>query len=1031
MFTGLATPFFFAFQQRANQRQRWEQYRPLLYSVIVTVSIWTIPWVANFLIKNVTDRNMTIIIPSIVLLMGLGLRALPKPTHIILPWILVLGAPHLYPTATSNGPYREIVGAMSESYQPDSVLITEFNTAWQWLMPAVYTLMDFEPIEMPKGQMIHLIDRDDRAHSHGPPDRLANVYRTFNENQINDLTQSHRQLWVLQQGGGNSHHGDLTQWLNNHYAQIRQNAWEDGYLTRYTLTEYARVPDGASLMLKADDNFELWAWSLNDSVDVLPCQSITVESWWQIAQSNDNPYNIMLILADDNGQVAINEQPPANLFTTEWEANRYYRDGNTLTITDNLPRPSWGQRAGNVFPPLVALAYWGISFILWLFSPRNPATRRFFTLGQLAALLLAAGSLDTYGVFWGAPLYQAAFILITPAALHFFATFPQQKISAHLQKTLWGAYLLAAILTVWGTAAYLNPQIPKVRFVSIFFLVGVLLSIALFYWHFTQAPPATRQRQRLIVTGMIASIAPLLLLYIIPSLMGYRPLIGHNLAFGFLALFPVFVIYAVRQGELGNIDGLLNRTLVRLLLVSLLAAVYGILFSWFDRQLARSDISLPLVATLLAILMSLSFNPLQRLLQAWVDRLLYHGWYDYRRVVGQTGDELADTEDPQELAHTLLTSVTTTMKLRCACFLFYDSDTPSDNPIFLRAPQGCPLTAFSRPRLPGDTPFYETLSRLNAPERTAALQRAIPISMRSPVESALLGCPHTRIWIPVQASAGASRTTAMLIVGPKPGDDPFDPEDIAIFQTLARQTALVIRNIGLLARLRRREREVVHLYKDLTYAREAERKRIARELHDNIIQNIHIIYRSIKDRRVLPPEQAEAHLDESAQWLQNTMNDIRRMCNDLHPAVLDVLGLADAIRSHVDRFQQRTGIPAYLAISGDEDIPLPEQTEIMLFRICQEALWNAEKHAQATQVSVHLKYPQDDTQTVTLRVQDDGKGFDVAGALAAGIQHNTYGLLNMQERAAMVGGNLHITSTPGRGTAIEAVVPCRPEPPES
>lgn len=346
LLTGLATPFFFQLRLSIDSRHRWSRYRPILYSTIITLSILVVAWGTNNIVKNVTDRNMTIIIPTIVLLMGLGLRALPQPTHIILPLILILSVPQTYPVDTSNGPYREIVQFMSDDYQSDSILITEFETAWQWLMPAAYILMDFEPIQMSKQQMIHLINSDDRAHSHGPPDWLSNVHQAFDSKWLNSLTEKHSQLWVLQQGGGNIHHNALTQWLNNHYAQIRQNTWEQGFPTRYTLTEYARLPANSNLTLKADDSFELFAWSLQNSVEVTPCQSITVESWWQTTAPSNDPYDIVLILADDNGQIAINEQPPANLFTTEWDVNTYHRDINTLTVPCNASAGSYNLLLG-------------------------------------------------------------------------------------------------------------------------------------------------------------------------------------------------------------------------------------------------------------------------------------------------------------------------------------------------------------------------------------------------------------------------------------------------------------------------------------------------------------------------------------------------------------------------------------------------------------------------------------------------------------------------------------------------------------
>jgi len=330
--TGIITPLFYTFKPSEGITQRWRKYHAILYPLILLLSMLILAWGANMIIRNVTARNMTILLPSVVLLMALGLRALPKPVHILTVIILLFGIQHHLSTNSSNGPYREIVQAMAQTYQPDSILITEFETAWQWLMPTAYTLMDFAPINMDKSQMLHLLDRDDRAHSPGPPDYLTNIYKTIDTEQLNQFVGNQTQLWVLQEGVGNDHHDTLNKWLKDNYTKIQESTWHEGYPTTYTLTEYAQVPDSANLMLVADDILEMHYWHLKDSVAVTPCQTITVENWWQTDSATDNPLQVQLILADDNGQVAISEEFPSSTFTTDWEPDTYYRDLTSLII---------------------------------------------------------------------------------------------------------------------------------------------------------------------------------------------------------------------------------------------------------------------------------------------------------------------------------------------------------------------------------------------------------------------------------------------------------------------------------------------------------------------------------------------------------------------------------------------------------------------------------------------------------------------------------------------------------------------------
>ena len=343
---GLATPFFSEIRGQLRAQQRWSHFQMFVYPISIFFVTLIIALGANTIIRNVTARNMMIIMPMVVLLMSLGLRALPRPAHVIMIVLLIFGTPRNLPIQESNGPYREITETMESNYQSDSMLITEFETAWQWLMPAAYGLMDFAPIHMSKQQMYHLIDQEDRAHSQGPPDRLVNVFKSFDAEYLDDFARQHSQLWVLEQGAGNRHGEKLNAWLSENYSQIRSVSWEEDYPTTYTLSEYVRLPDDASIALSADDIFDLYSWTLKDSIDVAPCQTITIESWWQSRQKTDVPFSLVLILADDSGQVAFSEDVPADLFTTEWQTNIYYRDLTELTVPCDIAEGNYNLLLG-------------------------------------------------------------------------------------------------------------------------------------------------------------------------------------------------------------------------------------------------------------------------------------------------------------------------------------------------------------------------------------------------------------------------------------------------------------------------------------------------------------------------------------------------------------------------------------------------------------------------------------------------------------------------------------------------------------
>lgn len=201
-------------------------------------------------------------------------------------------------------------------------------------------------------------------------------------------------------------------------------------------------------------------------------------------------------------------------------------------------------------------------------------------------------------------------------------------------------------------------------------------------------------------------------------------------------------------------------------------------------------------------------------------------------------------------------------------------------------------------------------------------------------------------------------------------------------------------------------------------AQEDERQRVARELHDQAGQALTAIQFGLA-RLEKAGDLAQARQEAAAlrALTIQTMDEIRNLALDLRPSMLDDLGLIPALRQYLKDFGRRTGLATDLVVGGTPRRLLPE-LETNLFRVIQEALTNTAKHATATKVTVFLDWGQE----LTVRVVDDGRGFDLERAL-----HNTekksLGLFGMQERVALFGGRLSLQSQPGRGTVVEAEIP--------
>ena len=199
-------------------------------------------------------------------------------------------------------------------------------------------------------------------------------------------------------------------------------------------------------------------------------------------------------------------------------------------------------------------------------------------------------------------------------------------------------------------------------------------------------------------------------------------------------------------------------------------------------------------------------------------------------------------------------------------------------------------------------------------------------------------------------------------------------------------------------------------------AQEEERKRIARELHDDTAQALtSVLVRLRLLERSLEDERLQRGLAELRDLTGATLEGVRRMAIDLRPPMLDDLGLEAALQSHVQDFSQRWPIRATFASSRLGR--LPAEVELVLYRIVQEALSNVAKHANASRALVRLTGR---GRALRLLVEDDGCGFDVEATRHS--RESGLGLFGMEERLALVSGTLRVESVVGEGTRVSAEV---------
>jgi signal transduction histidine kinase len=263
---------------------------------------------------------------------------------------------------------------------------------------------------------------------------------------------------------------------------------------------------------------------------------------------------------------------------------------------------------------------------------------------------------------------------------------------------------------------------------------------------------------------------------------------------------------------------------------------------------------------------------------------------------------------------------------------------------------------------------------------------------------------RTGLWVPLIAR---DEVIGVLEIHDKEGDDArFSDDDLRLAEAFAARAAVAVELSQRVAR---------DAVRRVVQAQELERRRLARELHDETGQALTSILLGLKPLEdALAEHPARAALGELREQVVNALQDVRRLAVELRPAVLDDFGLVPALERLTDAFAEQSDVRVDFH-SALGEARLPSEVETALYRVVQESLTNIVKHANARNISVSLARRESGVAAV---IEDDGAGFDPRAASEEGI-----GILGMRERLALIDGRLEVESRPGAGTTVVAEVP--------
>ena len=255
----------------------------------------------------------------------------------------------------------------------------------------------------------------------------------------------------------------------------------------------------------------------------------------------------------------------------------------------------------------------------------------------------------------------------------------------------------------------------------------------------------------------------------------------------------------------------------------------------------------------------------------------------------------------------------------------------------------------------------------------------------------------------------------------------FDAHEQDLLTAIGNQIAVAVENARLYAELHHKERMRGELLRKVITAQEEERKRIARELHDEISQNLTALIFAAEEATDVTQAEEIAHLLDTMRGVaQRTLDGVHKLIFDLRPALLDHLGLMPALRWLAKSRLEPAGVRVFIKETCPrgrnvvDACRLPPETETALFRVVQEAVTNIVRHAMARTVRLTFNMHPD---RVVIRIEDDGAGFDALELSLTPDSGRGLGLIGMQERIELVGGSFDLDTAPGQGTRIQIEAP--------
>lgn len=727
---------------------------------------------------------------------------------------------------------------------------------------------------------------------------------------------------------------------------------------------------------------------------------------WIVSKVDPNGAGIRKGVRRGDLILAVDNRPPDDFFNLKWGELEGFQSveiappsGQPRIIS--LSGESLSATLLNDLPfLLLSMAFFALGLIA-LLRPRNQATaREMFWLNTTAAIAIIISPISARNILPVTLIEITCFGCLSFFLVRFATVFPVENKKPIAKRIIRLSLIITFVVLAFAfTAFLLRPSLMQIIRISL--LMNALLGFvcSLFIINITLRSTNygfVRNQLMLVLTGIIVSISPFLLLSAIPTIISGNPLVSSETTFLFIIFIPLTIVYVLSNAYLPSVSYLLRKLATNLLIALPEAAIIaglirlGLVFN----SLSAYELFISVLGILLFFIYS--YDRLKGRLEA----IISPGHVSYKRKLQQISDSLTGISSLDALGAVLSESIAESMSLDGALFLLK---------------KGEEIAALSPAGKYKDNPSGVTLLKQYFLEL-----RQDPFNPSLPK-----GFPAAFL---ISLSKDAYRIG--LFLGFELNKAFLSGEEVSLIATIGKQALLSVENIELLGVLEQKAKQEKEQARSLRLLHhisqckiEEERRAIAREIHDGPLQTaIHILRlsREYPCKKLHEKKYTTEEIQGIEENIEDLIYELRNVCTELRPPILDDLGFLPAVEWLVKKLMIEENIEIAVDTKGFNDsVRLERNVEIAAFRLVQEILGNAVKHAGADLARVAIRLG----KNLIIRASDNGKGFNACYSRIDLLNENKFGLIGMEERVRQLGGRLKIVSRPGKGTAIMLLIP--------